>query len=47
MLFNSFEYAIFLPAVWCVFWLVPGSRRVEVLLLAVAQKAPAVWEANH
>jgi alginate O-acetyltransferase complex protein AlgI len=33
MLFNSLEYAIFLPAAWVAFWLVP-SRRLEVMLVA-------------
>jgi alginate O-acetyltransferase complex protein AlgI len=33
MLFNSFEYAVFLPVAWMLFWLVP-ARRLELLLVA-------------
>ncbi len=34
MLFNSLEYAIFLPVTWLLFWLTPARWRVELLLVA-------------
>jgi alginate O-acetyltransferase complex protein AlgI len=34
MLFNSFQYALFLPAVWLLFRLMPARLRVDVLLIA-------------
>ena len=34
MLFNSFEFAIFLPIVFAVFWLVPDRWRNPVILVA-------------
>jgi alginate O-acetyltransferase complex protein AlgI len=34
MLFNSLEYAIFLPVTWLLFWLTPVRWRVELLLVA-------------
>ena len=33
MLFNSVEYAVFLPLAWLAFWLAP-ARKIEVLLVA-------------
>ena len=34
MLFNSLQYAIFLPVTWLLFWLTPARWRVELLLVA-------------
>jgi alginate O-acetyltransferase complex protein AlgI len=34
MLFNSLEYAIFLPAAWILFWALPPSRRIDLMLVA-------------
>ena len=34
MLFNSLDYAIFLPVTWVLFWLTPVRWRIELLLVA-------------
>ncbi|MBI2755086.1 MAG: MBOAT family protein [Chloroflexi bacterium] len=34
MLFNSLQYAVFLPATWLVYWGAPARWRVHLLLLA-------------
>ena len=34
MLFNSLQYAVFLPVTWLLFWLTPARWRVELLLVA-------------
>jgi alginate O-acetyltransferase complex protein AlgI len=34
MLFHSFEYAVFLPLTWSLFWLIPVGWRVHLLLAA-------------
>jgi alginate O-acetyltransferase complex protein AlgI len=34
MLFNSLQYALFLPVTWLLFWLTPTRWRVELLLVA-------------
>ena len=34
MLFNSLQYAVFLPITWLLFWLTPTRWRVELLLVA-------------
>ena len=34
MLFNSFEYLLFLPVAWALFWAAPVRHRVSVLLVA-------------
>jgi alginate O-acetyltransferase complex protein AlgI len=42
MLFNSFQYALFLPITWSLFWLVPAGWRVH-LLLAASYVFYATW----
>jgi alginate O-acetyltransferase complex protein AlgI len=34
MLFNSLQYLVFLPVTWALFWAVPASRRVDLMLVA-------------
>ena len=34
MLFNSLQYLVFLPVTWALFWTVPASRRVDLMLVA-------------
>jgi alginate O-acetyltransferase complex protein AlgI len=42
MLFNSFQYVLFLPITWSLFWLVPAGWRVH-LLLAASYVFYATW----
>ena len=46
MLFNSLEYAIFLPVVFAIYWLIPHKFR-WILLLASSYYFYMSWNANY
>ena len=43
MLFNSIEFALFLPAVWLAYWSLRGSLRLQNLLVVVASYVFYGW----
>lgn len=43
MIFNSFEFLLFLPLVWCLYWLLNRNLRLQNLLVVVASYVFYGW----
>ena len=43
MIFNSFEFAVFLPVVWLAYWSLRGHLRLQNLLVVIASYAFYGW----
>ena len=43
MVFNSFEFLLFLPLVWGFYWLLKGRLRLQNLLIVVASYVFYGW----